>query len=123
MRRSMSATIGTRMYTWLHGRFIGRDEFGNAYYEAKRAMQGAYKKRWVIYHGLADPSKVPAAWHGWLHYTLDAPIHEATYRHRWQKPHLPNLTGTLNRYLPQGHLQKTGKRAAATADYQPWRPE
>lgn len=121
----MSATIGTRIHTWLSGRFVGRDEFGNRYFEARsmRHRQGTRKKRWVMYHGLAEPSKVPAHWHGWLHYTLDAPVPEAAHKYNWQKQHLPNLTGTTGRYLPSGHISKGGKRAATAADYEPWSPQ
>ncbi len=119
----MAATLGTILHTWLHGRFVGRDEFGNRYYEAKCQRPGeAHKRRWVMYRGIVDASKVPPAWHGWLHYTLAAPLSEARV-HGWQKPHLPNLTGTLGRYLPKGHLSRGGVRAPSTADYQPWRPE
>ncbi|OYW13602.1 MAG: NADH:ubiquinone oxidoreductase subunit NDUFA12 [Rhodospirillales bacterium 12-54-5] len=119
----MSATIGTKIFTFFQGKYVGRDAFGNRYYLARRAMQGGLKKRWVIYNGLADPSKVPANWHGWLHYTLDAPISDASPKYSWLKPHLPNLTGTIHRYLPQGHILKSGVRAKTTADYQPWQPK
>lgn len=120
----MSATIGTRLHTWLHGRFIGRDEFGNRYYEARRTRRSEkHRRRWVMYYGIVEASKVPPTWHGWLHYTLDAPIPEAAHKYRWQKEHQPNLTGTTGRYLPAGHITKGGQRAAATADYQPWSPE
>jgi NADH:ubiquinone oxidoreductase subunit len=119
----MGATIGTRLHTLVRGRFIGRDAFGNRYYEARRGRAGEkHKRRWVIYNGIVDASKVPAAWHGWLHYTLDAPLPE-TQHYAWQKPHLPNLTGTQGRYLPAGHISKGGARASASADYQPWKPE
>ena len=33
----------------------------------------ARKRRWVIYNGYAEASKVPPDWHGWLHYTFDEP--------------------------------------------------
>ena len=29
------------------------------------------RKRWVIYNGVVEASRVPADWHGWLHYTND----------------------------------------------------
>lgn len=123
----MSIPLGTKLFTFFQGRFIGQDEFGNRYYEARTArrcaMPYAEKKRWVLYNGIADASKVPAHWHGWLHYTLDTPIPEAAHRYGWMKQHLPNLTGTVHRYLPQGHVLKTGVRAKATADYQAWKPE
>jgi NADH:ubiquinone oxidoreductase subunit len=48
------ATLGTRIYTALKGRFIGEDGYGNKYYEAKSELTAEYKKkRWVIYKGLA----------------------------------------------------------------------
>ncbi|MBX9726195.1 MAG: NADH:ubiquinone oxidoreductase subunit NDUFA12 [Rickettsiales bacterium] len=118
----MSATIGTKLHTWMYGKFVGRDVFGNRYFESKRASKGEKKRRWVMYHGMAEASKVPATWHGWLHYTLDAPLPEAK-QYNWLKAHLPNLTGTTGRYLPQGHISKAGARAAAAADYEPWTPQ
>ena len=120
----MTATIGTRIATLFTGSLVGQDEFGNRYYQSRSVRKGEkHRRRWVMYNGLADPSKVPAHWHGWLHYTLDAPIPEAARRYSWQKEHLPNLTGTVLRYLPQGHLLKAGVRAKSTADYQPWEPK
>lgn len=118
----MGATIGTRLHTLLKGRCVGRDEYGNRYYEARRTRAGEkHKRRWVIYNGIIDASKVPPAWHGWLHYTHEAPLaHSRVYA--WQKEHKPNLTGTEGRYLPPGHISKGGTRAAAAADYQPWTP-
>lgn len=118
----MAATLGTKLHTWMYGKFIGRDEFGNRYFESKRASKGEKKRRWVIYEGVAEASKVPPAWHGWLHYTLDAPLSE-TKQHSWLKTHIPNLTGTTGRYLPAGHISKGGARAPTAADYQPWTPE
>ena len=120
----MNAAFATRLLTLLSGRYVGRDEFGNRYYEQRRADKGyPRKRRWVMYNGVAEPSKVPAHWHGWLHYTLDRPVPEASHKYGWQKPHLPNLTGTQGRYLPQGHIEKSATRAKATADYQPWTPQ
>jgi NADH:ubiquinone oxidoreductase subunit len=77
----------------------------------------------VIYKGSVEASKVPADWHGWLHYTEASPPPEEGFaKQSWQKPHLPNLTGTVHAYRPQGHALKGGKRAAATGDYEPWTP-
>jgi NADH:ubiquinone oxidoreductase subunit len=118
----MSATIGTKLHTLVYGKFKGRDEFGNRYFESKWAAKGEKKRRWVMYHGIAEASKVPATWHGWLHYTLDAPLSEVK-QYNWLKAHLPNLTGTRGRYLPQGHISKPGPRAKSAADYEPWMPQ
>ena len=116
------ATTGTRIFTWLKGKSVGKDVFGNRYFEERGRVKGRRRKRWVMFNGIAEPSKVPAEWHGWLHYTLDTPLSEVK-AYGWQKPHIPNLTGTEGRYLPQGHLLKGGDRAATAADYTAWKPE
>jgi len=115
-------TLGTRLYTWLHGSEIGRDAANNIYYAQKRVRAGQRPRRWVVYAGTAEASQVPPEWHAWLHYTTDAPITLANPR-PWQKPHLPNATGTPLSYRPPGHDYAGGKRAAASSDYQSWTPE
>ena len=86
-------TIGTRIFTALRGRLVGKDGFGNTYYEERQLPPGRRAKRWVVYAGVDDASTVPAEWFGWLHHTSDAPLPESV-RKSWQKPFVPNLTGT-----------------------------
>lgn len=122
----MAATIGTRLHTMLRGKCVGEDEFGNRYFEARREPKAAERrKRWVVYNGMAEPSKVPAHWHGWLHYTHEKPpvTGENPNKYTWQKGHLPNLTGTKYKYVPKGNLQRGEARTRNTADYVPWTPE
>ena len=121
----MSATIGTKLFTFISGQYVGKDEFGNKYYQARKTPKTGRRKRWVMYKGMPEPSKVPPHWHGWLHYTVDTPPVEGVpvSKHAWQKPHLPNATGTDARYLPQGHVLKGAKRAANSADIVAWKPE
>ncbi len=117
-------TIGTRINTWLNGRDVGRDASGNIYYEDKRVRsfgpKGAPKRRWVIYPGEPESSAVPAEWHAWLHYTVDAPL--VREGKPWVKPHQANMTGSPEGYRPAGHDYKGGARAAATGDYEAWTP-
>lgn len=116
-------TIGTLLYTWLKGEPVGRDGFGNRYFQERRAPSGRRRKRWVLYAGEAEASKVPAEWHVWLHYTVDqAPPAAGHPRLPWQKEHQPNLTGTARAYRPPGHVLEGGRRAKATGDYEPWTP-
>ena len=90
---------------------IGADEFGNDYFENKKG------KRFVVYNGEAEPSKVPMQWHGWLHYTTNlAPVNINTHHFSWQKSHLPNLTGTKHAYAPKN---STENKLA----YEPWNPK
>lgn len=114
-------TIGTRLCTWLYGELVGEDEFGNRYFTERRAGKGRRRKRWVLYKGEAEPSKVPAEWHSWLHYTTDRPLAKDE-RRPWQKEHVANLTGTRAAYLPPGHDLRGGHRERSSADYESWRP-
>jgi len=116
-------TITTRLYTYFHGQLVGSDQFGNRYYTVKELPEYGRAKRWVLYKGLAEPSKVPPEWHGWLHHTFDEPPDERQIPHyQWMKPHLPNLTGTKGAYVPPGHLLRGGKRSPTTSDYEAWKP-
>ena len=114
-------TIGTRLFTYFHGRPVGTDDAGNRYFEEKRPRTGLRTRRWVLYAGAGDASEVPPEWHAWLHYTTDQPIPMAS-RRPWQIPHKPNLTGTPDSYRPPGHDYKGGHRPKATGDYESWTP-
>lgn len=118
-------TWGTRLTIWRQGRLVGRDELGNRYYVQRRGVGPlGVPRRWVVYEKLAEPSKVSPDWHGWLHYTVDTPPTEESYTPRpWQKPHIPNMTGTAKAYRPAGSILARGERPPATGDYKPWRPQ
>ncbi|MGE3771243.1 MAG: NADH:ubiquinone oxidoreductase subunit NDUFA12 [Bdellovibrionales bacterium] len=113
--------LGTHLTTLVSGRRVGRDAAGNNYYEARREVRGR-RKRWVVYAGVPEASMVPPEWHGWLHYTLDAPLIDSTYQQSWQIPHQPNMTATSAAYRPPGSQLEGGRRAKATGDYEPWIP-
>jgi NADH:ubiquinone oxidoreductase subunit len=117
-------TWSNRIYTALRGKLVGSDDAGNRYYVQKKGVGPlGVPRRWVIYKVLAEASQVPPEWHGWLHYMIDTPPSEETYlAQRWQRPHRMNLTGTPEAYRPPGSILSTGKRPAATGDYQPWQP-
>lgn len=105
-------------------KLTGKDAYGNRYYTAKARKGYKRQRRWVIYKGTPDASKIPPEWHGWMHYQTDVvPDTDAkSFRRKWQKPHKANMTGTEGAYLPQGHVKKGGIRAAATGDYEAWTP-
>lgn len=116
-------TIGTRIFTWLRGEHVGADQFGNQYYQDRKPVKGQRRKRWVMYNGEVEASRVPPDWHGWLHHTVDTPPPAAGLpRREWQKDHVPNLTGTAEAYRPPGHVLSGGRRDKATGDYEPWKP-
>ena len=114
-----SATMGTWMTTWLRGEAVGTDTFGNRYYQTKGGV-----RRWVIYNGTVEASRVPPDWHGWLHHTYGEPPTKAPLKTRdFEAPHKPNMTGTDGAYRPSGSLAAGGARPPATGDYQAWKPE
>jgi NADH:ubiquinone oxidoreductase subunit len=113
--------LGTHITTLLTGRAVGRDAFGNRYYQARKAV-GGRTRRWVVYAGAPEASKVPPEWHAWLHYTHDTPLTGGQYAKPWQQPHQPNATATPAAYYPPGSQMAGGRRAAATGDYEPWKP-
>jgi len=117
-------SIGTKLFTYFRGQLVGTDAGGNRYYQERRAPKdGARQRRWVMFaDGIEEATVVPPEWHAWLHHTTDAPINQAG-RKSWQKPHLPNLTGTPLSYRPSGHDYAAGKRVAATGDYESWTPD
>jgi NADH:ubiquinone oxidoreductase subunit len=118
------ATLSTRLYTSRYGRLIGEDGFGNKYYEDKTGVGPAgLARRWVIYTGDAEASKVPPEWHGWLHYSLDEPPGNDYQAKSWQKPHIANRTGSADAYRPTGSILNPQRRRPAAPEYEPWRAE
>lgn len=116
-------TLGTRFHTWRKGTEVGRDEFGNIYYEGGVNSDGQ-TRRWVIYNGVSEASKIPPGWHGWMHHRTDTPPTAEHYNARsWEKPHVPNLTGSAAAYRPDGSLLNKGERPRVTGDYNAWSPE
>jgi len=117
------ATWGTRLQTWYRGEEVGVDGFGNRYY-LEKGRAGKDARRWVMYKGDIDASKVPPQWHAWLHKTVDTvPVDDGRDAAKdWVQPHTANVTGTDQAYYPPGHPAVGGDRAEATGDYEPWRP-
>jgi NADH:ubiquinone oxidoreductase subunit len=122
------ATWGTWLFTWKSGEQVGSDAAGNRYYQEKGRpdRQGPHwnrRRRWVIYSGLAEASNVPPEWNAWLQHLADEPPVRPPADYAWEKPHVPNLTGTDGAYRPPGSIAEGGVRAPATGDYQAWRPK
>ena len=112
-------TIGTQVFTWRRGERVGEDSQGNVFYRTRDDA-----KRWVIYNGEAEASRVDPEWHGWLHGAFDdVPESNLPPAKVWEADYTPNATGTAKAYLPQGSLDRGGKRAKAVGDYEAWSPE
>jgi NADH:ubiquinone oxidoreductase subunit len=120
-------TFGTQVWTSLYGEFVGEDENGNRFYRTKGGKIDPallIERRWVVYNGVAEASRISPTWHGWMHHTHDLPPTEEKIVERpWWKPHRPNLTGTPGAYRPAGSTLSVGRRPRATGDYKAWTPE
>lgn len=114
----------TTIFYGLRGKTrVGEDSLGNEYWEGGSDTAGRVR-RWVIYAGANDASRVPPEWSAWLHHQIDdIPDRALPPRRVWQKPAVPNMTGTALAYRPPGALEKGGHRAAATGDYEAWTPD
>ncbi|MCB1332507.1 MAG: NADH:ubiquinone oxidoreductase subunit NDUFA12 [Roseivivax sp.] len=111
------ATLNTQIYTRRKGQKVGEDEQGNVFYQTADG-----KRRWVIFNGETEASRVSADWHGWLHHTFQEPPTKAPMAHKsWEKPHLENLTGTTLAYAPAGSIRR--QVPAERRDYEAWQPE
>ncbi|NJM50526.1 MAG: NADH:ubiquinone oxidoreductase subunit NDUFA12 [Sphingomonadales bacterium] len=112
------ATIGTLLFSARNGVKAGSDEAGNVYYHSKDGS-----RRWVIYNGPNDASRISPDWHGWLHGTHDGNPEDYLPPVRgWEQGATGNLTGTSAAYRPAGALESSSKRARATGDYEAWSP-
>ena len=112
------ASLGTSLYSWRHGSKAGEDSLGNVYFEG-----GKGPRRWVMYAGANDVSRIPPEWYAWLTGQIDGvPDQVLPPAPHFIKAPAPNLTGTPQAYRPAGALERGGQRAAASGDYQPWLP-
>jgi NADH:ubiquinone oxidoreductase subunit len=111
-------TYGTQLFTRRHGTKVGDDADGNIYYRNEDDS-----RRWVIFSGEIEATKIPPDWHGWLHRLYDEPPSESPLPHKaWEKEPQENLSGTLTLgYRAPGAL--TQKAPKPRQDYEAWAPE
>ncbi len=88
-------TFGTFLKTLFYGTYVGKDEFGNKYYQSKK------DERWVIYSQNIEATKITSDWYLWIHHTVDKiPKEKDQKKYIWQKKHLENQTGSKNSFKP-----------------------
>ena len=114
--------IGTILYTWLYGKKVATDEYNNTYYCNSNNFNDVNSKRWVMFSGEIEASKVPSHWHAWLHKSIDIPPINYKNKYNWQKKHQPNLTGTSKAYYPDFHPLSKKKNISINKDYEAWKP-
>ena len=104
-------TLGTKLKTFFFGKFVGKDDFGNKYYESKSG------KRWVIYKEEIDATKIPVEWYSWIHFTPNKVEKDHNLKkYDWQKPHQSNLTGTEEAYYPNKNKDGIKKKYSSWKD-------
>ena len=110
-------SVGTQIWTSRNGQKVGEDAVGNVYYR-----NADDTRRWVIYKGQNDASRVDAEWYGWLHHTFPKPpTVDPVLRKPWERNHQPNLTGTEGAFFRKGSLRRADVTPAS--DYEAWSPE
>ena len=114
--------LGTKIYTWLFGKSVGSDEFGNKYYCSSKDFKSESAKRWVMFNGEIEASKIPPHWHAWLHKTINTPPVGYSHKYKWQKNHHPNMTGTSKAYYPNSHPLSNSKNDNIKEEYEKWNP-
>ena len=111
------STLNTQLWSWRKGVKVGEDAEGNTYHQTRDG-----KRRWVMFNGEAEASRVNPDWHGWLHHTFDESPADRPLAHKaWEKPHHQNLTGTAQAYVPAGSLRRAAP--VERSDYEAWSPE
>jgi NADH dehydrogenase len=106
-------TVGTFLFTIFSGKGVGEDQFGNKYYKTSNDS-----KRWVIYNGEVESSRIPPEWHLWIHRTTNLTPDKINFvNHDWIKNHHENYTGSKLAYNPTKNLK------AKEEAYKKWHPE
>ena len=113
-------TVGTKLYTYLKGKKVGEDYFGNYFYESRDK-----RNRWCIYSYQSDASKISPEWNSWLRFITNSCPTDDTMTYEWQKRFSGNLTGIDGAYKPE--ILRANKKNEDLdryqSDYKAWKPE
>ena len=113
-------TVGTKLYTYLKGKKVGEDYFGNYFYESRDK-----RNRWCIYSYQSDASKISPEWNSWLRFITNSCPTDETMTYEWQKRFSGNLTGLDGAYKPE--ILRANKKNEDLdryqSDYKAWKPE
>ena len=105
-------TLGTHIFTFMNGDYMGSDGWGNKYYKSKRG-----ERRWVLYSNECDASLIPPTWHGWLHNIVNEIPTSADHPEYKLEEMYKNETGSHNSYHPNKIKIPTEK------EYTAWEPK
>ena len=102
-------TFGTFLKTLFFGKHVGTDEHGNKYFQSKK------NERWIIYANNIEATKITSDWYLWMHHTVSNIPDDKNVKHKWQKKHLENQTGTNNSLKSVKIVKDTKKK------YETWK--
>ena len=112
-------TVGTKLYTYLKGKKVGEDYFGNYFYESRDK-----RNRWCIYSYQSDASKISPEWNSWLRFITNSCPADEPMTYEWQKRFSGNLTGLDGAYKPEIlRANKNEDLDRYQSDYKAWKPE
>lgn len=113
------ATMVAGRHIRRNGHQVGQDGVGNTYFQSKHG-----DRRWVIYNGENDASRIEPDWYAWMHKQIDdVPDRAMGPAPKYLAVPTANMTGTPLAYRPTGALERGGQRQASGGDYQAWTPE
>ncbi len=113
-------SIFFKFYCLFFAKNVGKDEYGNIYYTKKNlSRKNNYReRRFVLYKGIVEASKVPQEWNAWLHHATETPPSNQN-KLSWFKDHSPNLTGS-----PFAYEYKDKKKTKKVKNiYSVWSPD
>ncbi|KAF0701329.1 Aste57867_8180 [Aphanomyces stellatus] len=98
------------------GKEVGRDEFGNVYYEDKTEVAG--QQRWTEFkvqtHDEFGGDQIPPQWHLWMHQVTDAlPTEPGQQPENWAKVPI----STVSHAPYKSHLGPVGKFSENQTNY------
>ncbi len=101
-----------KIYLFLFATKVGEDEYGNSFFELKRKDYLGRKKRYCLYNGVVEASKISPEWHPFMHYQIDVDEVKKTFKqYKWQKPATPITTLSKDKYLPKNHILNAQKKS------------
>lgn len=103
--------LNSIIFTKIFGVHAGEDLYGNQFYFRKTSEE---EKRWVVYKGMYDPSKISDEWHSWLHFINDIKPFKS------KKTWIPNTTGTKFSHNSISSIENTPQTTLQY--YESWDP-
>jgi NADH:ubiquinone oxidoreductase subunit len=116
-------SLQVHLLTFFAGELTGEDQFGNRYYQEKLLFSKFNRplRRWILYKGTPEASKIPAEWFGWLHFTHERQLDDRE-KYAWIKQHQQNMSGTPQAYRPFYQILKPDIAKSLPKRYESWQP-